>query len=154
MFMPKPTATLHDAHRWEYRRNLPATASDLWLWITVSELTEQWFGPFVRISDTEVAVTMTAEEPGPPMNVAIIRCEAPRHLDLDTGIWQLFLEVGEGYISLFHAVENAEEAAAIGPGWEFYLDRLAAAFNGGDVESIDFESDYYPAMSEYFTSQY
>lgn len=152
--MPKPTATLHDAHRWEYRRNLPAAATELWRWITVSELTEQWFGPFERVSNAEVAVTMTAEEPRPPMNVTIMRCEAPHHLDLDTGMWQLFLEVGEGYISLFHVVDNVEEAAAIGPSWEFYLDRLAATFNGDDVASINFEFDYYPAMSGYFTSQY
>lgn len=152
--MSKPTATLHDAHRWEFRRDLPGTAADLWPWITSSEHTEQWFGPFERVSETEVAVTMTAEEPGPPMTVTITRCEAPRLLDLDTGIWQLALEVGDGYISLFQTISSVEEAGAIGAGWEFYMDRLASAFHGGDVAAINFEADYFPAMKDYFESRY
>lgn len=154
MSLPKPTATLHDGHRWEYRRNLPGTAAELWQWVTESSCTSQWFGPFERVSDDSVAITMTAEEAGPPMTATIVQCEAPRILTLDTGMWVLSLEVGEGSISLFHEVSSAEEAASIGPGWEFYMDRLEAAVLGRSVTDIDFEKGYFPDMSEYFTSQY
>ena len=41
----------------------------------------------------------------------------------------------------------------MGPGWEYYLDRLVAAETGGDLAAIDFERDYYPAMAEYYREQ-
>ncbi|MGS0686750.1 hypothetical protein ACVBEQ_16665 [Nakamurella sp. GG22] len=41
----------------------------------------------------------------------------------------------------------------LGPGWEYYLDRLVAAETGGDVAGIDFDRDYYPAMVEYYRGQ-
>ena len=37
----------------------------------------------------------------------------------------------------------------VGPGWEYYLDRLVAAETGADVAGVDF-GDYYPAQSEYY----
>ena len=37
----------------------------------------------------------------------------------------------------------------IGPGWEYYLDRLVAAETGGDVEAIAWD-DYYPAQAAYY----
>ena len=40
-------------------------------------------------------------------------------------------------------------AAGVGPGWEYYLDRLVAAETGGDVAAIDFD-DYHPAQSDYY----
>ena len=43
---------------------------------------------------------------------------------------------------------DPEDALSVGPGWEFYLDRLVAAETGGDLAAIDFERDYYPAMAE------
>lgn len=154
MSQPKPTATLIDAHRWEFRRALPGTAAQLWSYLTISEKTALWFGPFERVSDTGVAVTMTAEEPGPPMTVRITECGAPHVLKLDTGIWQLDLAVGDGFIALYQDIETGEEAASIGPGWEFYMDRLAAAVRGDPVAAIDFEADYFPAMAPYFETRY
>jgi hypothetical protein len=41
----------------------------------------------------------------------------------------------------------------VGPGWEYYLDRLVAAETGGDVAAIDFDRDYYPAMQEHYREQ-
>ena len=45
------------------------------------------------------------------------------------------------------------DGASIGPGWEYYLDRMVAAEAGGDVAAIDFERDYFPAMADYYRSQ-
>jgi hypothetical protein len=41
----------------------------------------------------------------------------------------------------------------MGPGWEYYLDRLVAAETGGDPAAVDFERDYYPAMEEHYRAQ-
>ena len=40
-------------------------------------------------------------------------------------------------------IADAETAGEIGPGWDYYLDRLVAAETGGDVAAIDF-NDYHP----------
>ena len=42
-------------------------------------------------------------------------------------------------------------AADVGPGWDYYLDRLVAAETGGDVAAVDF-TDYHPADSDYYRS--
>lgn len=152
--MATPTATLIDGLTWEFRRDLPGTAEELWSFLTESEKTALWFGPFERSAEDTVLVTMTAEEPGPPMSVRITQCDAPHELVLDTGMWVLSLKVGDGFVALYQDVASADEVAAIGPGWEFYMDRLAAAVTGGSVDAVDFEADYFPAMSQHFTVQY
>jgi hypothetical protein len=49
---------------------------------------------------------------------------------------------------------TAEQAPAVGPGWDFYLDRLVDAETGADPAQRDFERDYYPATSSYYTAQF
>jgi hypothetical protein len=39
---------------------------------------------------------------------------------------------------------------SFGPGWEFYLDALAASRDGAAVPDFN---DYYPAQKEYFAAQ-
>jgi hypothetical protein len=46
-----------------------------------------------------------------------------------------------------------DDVLSVGPGWEFYFDRLVAAETGADPDIIDFERDYYPAMSEHYREQ-
>ena len=46
-----------------------------------------------------------------------------------------------------------DDALSVGPGWEFYLDRLVAARPAASPETADFERDYYPAMAEYYREQ-
>lgn len=41
---------------------------------------------------------------------------------------------------------------SIGPGWEYYLDRLVAAETGGDPSAIDFDRDCYPALSDHYSN--
>ena len=41
----------------------------------------------------------------------------------------------------------------IAPGWEYYLDRLAAVLRGADVEAVRFEH-YHPAQSEHYRSMF
>jgi len=40
-----------------------------------------------------------------------------------------------------------EEVGSIGPGWEYYLDRLVAAHDGKDVATVVWD-DYYPALKD------
>jgi len=43
-------------------------------------------------------------------------------------------------------------AESVGPGWDYYLDRLVAAETGGDLTAIDFD-DYYPAFAAHYRAE-
>lgn len=68
--------------------------------------------------------------------------------------WVVALDVtadGDGsVVTLTQDTDDAELAASVGPGWEYYLDRLVAAREGRDVEAIAFEPDYVPGLSEHY----
>ena len=49
---------------------------------------------------------------------------------------------------------TAAQAESVGPGWEYYLDRLVDAETGADPSARDFERDYYPAMRDYYRTQF
>ena len=48
------------------------------------------------------------------------------------------------YDRRFHAL-----ATDVGPGWDYYLDRLVAAETGGDVVAVDF-AEYHPADADHY----
>ncbi len=103
---------------------------------------------------------MTAEaEDAPPMDVEIRECDPPRVLRVTSALsegeqWHLDVmleEHGGGTTLTFEQPDiDPAQAESVGPGWEYYLDRLAAALEGGDIAAVDFERDYYPAMSDHY----
>ena len=58
--------------------------------------------------------------------------------------------IGGSVLTLSQDMEDAAFAAEVGPGWEYYLDRLVAATEGCDAEAIAFEPDYLPGMAEHY----
>ena len=48
---------------------------------------------------------------------------------------------------------DPELASSVGPGWEYYLDRLVAAETGGDVGSIVWD-DYYPGQADHYRAAF
>jgi hypothetical protein len=68
--------------------------------------------------------------------------------------WQLELDLVEagGITTLTFTQPDIDPAVAdsVGPGWEYYLDRLVAVETGSDVAAVDFDRDYYPAMAEHY----
>lgn len=91
---------------------------------------------------------MTAEgEDVAPEAVTIHECHPPRRLELswvsstdDTGSWHLELDLAEagGVTTLTFAqrLDDAAMATDVGPGWEYYLDRLVAAQAGENVAAV------------------
>ena len=143
-------------------REFRAPIEDVWAAVTESDRLARWIGTWTGDPESgEVQFTMTAEEGAPAERMEIRECEPPRSLKLTAhtgeGHWylDLLLEENDGVTVLTFTQPDIDPAAAesVGPGWEFYLDRLVAAETGGDVAAIDFDRDYYPAMLAHYRTQ-
>lgn len=138
-------------------RSLAVDAEEAWNYITKSELTEQWFGPWEGDARPggAVRVRMRFEDHEPAIGMRILECEAPALLVLkaeeEVGGWHLEVLVEEdgddSLVTLIHHLdaENLEGVGEIGPGWEYYLDLLVAATEGTERPGFD---AYYPALRE------
>ena len=142
-----------------YTRTFSAPIEDVWAAVTEPRRLERWIGTWDGDpADGWVGFRMTAEAADAPAERMFVdECDPPRrlavHSSTDYGTWhlELDLEEADGGTTLTFAqqITDAETAGEIGPGWDYYLDRLVAAETGGDVAAIDF-NDYHPADKEYY----
>jgi len=144
----------------ELRRNFSQAPGELWKYLVDSERLALWFGPWSGDPHTgAVDMVLLAEEGHPSARVEILECDKTGFvLKVRTGegsqSWQLelFIETSVDGSELIFQMPGIDPAMAgsVGPGWEFYLDRLATAAAGGDPAAVVFEPDYYPALSGYY----
>ena len=143
-------------------RTFRAPIEDVWAAVTDPERLARWIGTFAGDPATgRVSFTMTGEEGAAPEDVEIRECVRPHTLKVTSAVgedaWFLDLDLVEedGVTTLTFTQPGIDpvQAESVGPGWEYYLDRLGAAEDGGDVGAIDFDRDYYPAMLEHYRSQ-
>lgn len=144
-------------------RQLAAPIEDVWASLTETERMERWIGTWSGdpLSGT-VLFAMTAEgEDAPAEEMEIRECDPPRVLrvtSLTAGQrWQLdvvLTSAGTGTTLTFEQPDiDPVQVESVGPGWEYYLDRLIATVEGGDITALDWERDYYPAMQAHYRSQ-
>ncbi|MCW2849124.1 MAG: hypothetical protein JWR90_3098 [Marmoricola sp.] len=143
-------------------REFRAPIEDVWAAVTEPERLARWVGTFTGDPATgEVQFEMTAEEGATPEPMEIRECTPPVTLKVTAHAgdfhWHLdlHLEESDGVTTLTFTQPDLDPAHAdsVGPGWEYYLDRLVAAETGGDVAGVDFDRDYYPAMAEHYRVQ-
>jgi uncharacterized protein YndB with AHSA1/START domain len=144
-------------------REFQAPIEDVWASVTDSARLERWIGTFTGDpASGSVMFAMTAEaEDAPAEEMQIVECEPPRLLAVKAsapdGQWHLRVALtesdGRTLLTFTQPEIDPTEAESVGPGWEFYLDRLVAAETGADVAGIDFERDYYPAMVEHYRAE-
>ncbi len=154
-----PTGHLSaDRRSLQWERTLDLAPEEAWAAITDSDRMAAWIGEWTgNPADGFVMFAMTAEGDGPASRAEIRVCEPPHRYGVvtssDFGSWHLELEVaatGEGsVVTMRHVIEDPAGLENIGPGWEYYLDRLVAAESGGDPASIVWD-DYYPAQREHY----
>lgn len=140
-----------------FPRRLPLSREQAWAAVTDPARTAPWIGPWSGDPATgTVELTMIAEDGAPVVSVGIVRCEAPHLVVVTTAPdgWVLTVRIegddDEVVISLEQDIADAESAASIGPGWDFYMDRLVEAEAGRDPEAIRFSPDYHPGLSEHY----
>lgn len=144
------------------RRTFPTGIDHVWASITESERLACWFGTWTGDPTSgSVMVTMNAEaEPGPAVPYAIEACDPPHLLSVSAdgpgGRWHLTAHLSEvdGATTLVLTQRDVDLDALrfIGPGWEWYLDRLVGAVTDREPPSMEaFETDYLSMSPAYKT---
>ena len=144
-------------------RTFDAPIEDVWAAVTEPARLERWLGTWHGdpASGTVSSGWASRATTRPDEEMEIRECDAPRTLKVTSNVgpyvWYLDVELSEadGVTTLAFSQPDVdpEDSLSVGPGWEYYLDRLVAAETGGDLAAIDFERDYYPAMADYYREQ-
>ncbi|MCM3657798.1 SRPBCC family protein [Agromyces mediolanus] len=141
-------------------RTLPGSIDDAWASITAPERTARWMGRWEgdAAPGKTVRLQLGFEADAPWSEVRIVACERPRllHLVLLTAgaPWEVEVELtpaGERCeLRFVHRAISADEAAGVGPGWEWYLDQLSASMHDQPLPAFE---EYFPAQREYYEQQ-
>ena len=156
-------ATRDGSEHLVFTRLFSAPASDVWAACTEPHRMERWIGTWTGDPTSgEIALRMTAEGDDVPEEVYLVEvCEPPRRFVLRSRDAAPFSEDGSGpRVTWQHTPElaeadgvttlvftqvvpdgpvGAEMASSVGPGWDYYLDRLVFAVTGGDPGEIAFD---------------
>lgn len=144
-------------------RQLRAPIEDVWAAVTEPERLARWIGSWEGDPSTgSVHFRMLFEEGHPGETMVIRVCDPPHRLHVTSQVgdevWLLDLELshagGITTLTLSQPGVTVEQAGGVGPGWDYYLDRLVDVESGEDPARRDFERDYYPATSEHYTAQF
>lgn len=140
-------------------RTFAAPVEDLWAAITESERLGRWFCTWTGDPDTgPVDVTWAFEDGMPVEPYAVDECHPPHHLrvhnvhDDPAQVWtldaRLSEEGGRTVLTFAQVLTGAPPVTDVGPGWEYYLDRLADSLRTGTVSDLRW-SDYEDLGTEY-----
>ena len=162
-----PTGTIVERdgrHVLVQTREFRAPIEDVWAAVTDSERLARWVGSWEGDpASGSVQFRMLFEgEDHAPETMTIRVCEPPHRLHLTSqagdDVWLLELDLthrdGVTTLTFSQPGVTQEQAGGVGPGWDYYLDRLVDAETGADPALRDFDRDYYPATAEHYTSQF
>jgi uncharacterized protein YndB with AHSA1/START domain len=144
-------------------REFNAPIEDVWAAVTESDRLARWIGSWTgdpESGSVQFRMLFEGEHPGETMTIRV--CEPPHRLHVTSQVgeevWLLDVDLthdaGVTTLTLSQPGVTAEQASDVGPGWEYYLDRMVDAETGADPTRRDFERDYYPAMSDYYRQQF
>jgi uncharacterized protein YndB with AHSA1/START domain len=151
-----------------FERTFSAPIDDVWAAVTESDRLARWIGSWEGDpASGQVAFRMLFEgEAHSAERFTIDECEPPRRLaitteapspDGTTETWQLMLDLAEAdgvtTFTFSQSVPEPTMAESVGPGWDYYLDRMVLAETGGDPAKLDFD-DYYPALAEHYRGEF
>lgn len=118
-----------------YRRELSHPRGVVWDALTVPSILSRWFGNYTGDPTTgTVRVTMRDDQDTSTTDAMIVRCTPPAELVVDIDGWylELILRADGDHTALTftHPHVPRSETGEIGPGWQYYLDRLEAVLDG------------------------
>ncbi len=157
---PEPTGRLQDGplgRELRLERGFQLSIEEVWAAMTESAQLEEWIGRWEGDpASGKVTFLMTAESDDAPPAECIIRdCRPPHSFAAETGVcsnvWPLRFELRQEADTtelVFAQRASDESLGSVGPGWEYYLDRLASVLAGAEASEVNWE-DYYPRLAEY-----
>jgi uncharacterized protein YndB with AHSA1/START domain len=155
-----------DATYVTFRREFRAPCAVVWAAVTEPERMERWIGTWSGDPRSgSVEFRMTAEsEAAPAETHRILECEPPHRLvtearspgDDDT-TWRIEIVLAEAdgttVLTFRQRLEDSVPVDSVGPGWDYYLDRLVEAHAGRDVAAVDWDA-YYPALAGAYRAEF
>lgn len=145
-------------------RELRAPIEDVWAAVTEPGRLARWIGSWEGDPESgAVEFRMTFEGDDHASERMVIRvCEPPRRLHLTSyageEVWLIELDLthadGVTTITFSQPGVTREQVGGVGPGWDYYLDRLVDVETGVDPSLRDFDRDYYPSTCDHYTSQF
>ncbi|RNL61257.1 SRPBCC family protein [Nocardioides marmoriginsengisoli] len=152
----------------EFTRTFRAPIDDVWAAVTEPDRLARWIGTWTGDpASGAVQFQMTYEGDGVPSEAFTIdECEPPVQLRITTSSsmedgttesWRLRLDLAEtdGITTLIFAQDLPDPAIAenVGPGWDYYLDRMQVAESGGDPATLVWD-DYFPALTGHYRAEF
>lgn len=140
----------------QFDRLFHAPIEHVWHSLTNPNAMRAWIGTYTgRPATGGVRFLMEAEGATEWQNVSILECAPPHRFIADSGDGPTGIRVfchlvergGMTTLTLGQRVKDGSDAASIGPGWDYYLDRLIAARSGADMPEWD---TYYPGFSPHY----
>jgi uncharacterized protein YndB with AHSA1/START domain len=158
---PKPTGRLlrtDEGRDLVLTRSFRAPIEDVWASITESERTARWFASWTGEPGpgSTIRATLQFEEGKPETDMTIDACEPPRHVAVSShdvyGTWHLEATLAERdgvtELTFVQHLDDGVGLGEVGPGWEYYLDRLV--FSREESTSEPSFDDYYPSQKAYY----
>ena len=145
-------------------REFHAPVEDVWAAVTEPARLARWIGTWTGDpAEGSVRFRMLFEGDNHSAEEMEIRvCEPPRRLHLTSrvgaDVWLLELDLShaDGVTTLTFSQPGVtkEQVGGVGPGWDYYLDRLVDVETGADPALRDFDRDYYPVTADHYVSQF
>ena len=124
-------------------RTVPAPAAEVWKWLTASTHLKKWIGSYkgTPIVGGEIAFSMSFEEGSGSSQVTVTECAQETRFVLDWvagngggAPWHVAVSIADlgasTVVFLAQRISDPKQAGEVGPGWEYYLDRMLAARSG------------------------
>ena len=143
--------------RLEFVRTFPDPIERVWAAVTDPDELAAWFGTWRGDPSTGTIEVCPIEGDGEFHTAELVECDAPRRvavvLPSEDGPWPLSVELSEadGVTTLVfvHRMAEPYDATSIGPGWQYYLDRLEATVRGRAMPEGDDWPAYEPLGRHY-----
>jgi uncharacterized protein YndB with AHSA1/START domain len=141
----------------QFDRLFHAPIEDVWFSLTNPAAMQSWIGTYTGRPETGgIRFRMTFEgEDAEWENVSILECAPPHRFLADSGPGpsgvRVFCHLVEGggmtTLTLGQRLPDPADAATMGPGWDYYLDRLMCARAGRPMPAWE---EYYPAFASHY----
>jgi uncharacterized protein YndB with AHSA1/START domain len=139
------------ARRLVLERSFRAPIGDVWATLTEPDRFARWYGPMEgeAAPGRTIMVTMAPEDEIVALPATILECEPPRRFVVDLGDpqqpWRIEVDLTEAdavtTMTFVQELTENVDVVEVGPGWEYYIDRLTAAID--DSEMPDWDADGY-----------